>query len=36
MKKLTTLFLATILTTGLFAQNLTGKLSGTLRPMASL
>ena len=30
MKKLTTLFLATILTTGLFAQNLTGKLSGTV------
>mgnify|MGYP005665285283 CR=1 FL=1 len=30
MKKLTTLFLATIFTTGLFAQNLSGKLSGTV------
>ena len=30
MKKLTTLFLAIIMTTGLFAQNLTGKISGTV------
>ena len=28
MKKLTTLFLVTIMTTGLFAQNITGKISG--------
>ena len=30
MKKLTTLFLAIMMTTGLFAQNLTGKISGTV------
>ena len=28
MKKLTTLLLAALLTSGLFAQNLTGKISG--------
>ena len=30
MKKLTTLLLAAVLTSGLFAQNLTGKISGTV------
>ena len=30
MKKLTTLFLSIMMTTGLFAQNLTGKISGTV------
>ena len=30
MKKLTTLLLAALLTSGLFAQNLTGKISGSV------